>query len=146
VSAVSSPSTADPSAIRVLVVDDHDGMRFGLQRLLASADGIDVCGTAEDGAAATVIANELVPDVVLIDLSMPVLDGIGATRAILRDHLATCVLVLTSYSREAMVRGAMAAGAAGYLLKGCPPDVLVESVREVFRGEHPVTPWVRSFL
>lgn len=75
-------TTAVERAIRVLLVDDHDGMRFGLQQLLGAQEGIEVCGAAEDGAAATLMADELQPDVVLMDLSMPVLDGVGATRAI----------------------------------------------------------------
>ncbi len=148
---VAGPGAADgvtPVArtIRVLVVDDHDGMRFGLQRLLGSQEGIEVCGAAEDGAAATRMAAELRPDVVLMDLSMPVLDGVGATRAILHAFPAMRVLVLTSYSREAMVRAALAAGAAGYLLKDCAPDLLVESVRRVFRGEQPMAPSVQALL
>jgi DNA-binding NarL/FixJ family response regulator len=77
---------------------------------------------------------------------MPVLDGVSATRAILRDHPAVRVLVLTSYRLETVVRSAMAAGAAGYLLKDCPPDVLVDSVRRVFRGERPMAPSVRTPL
>lgn len=140
------PVTPVARTIRVLVVDNHDGMRFGLQQLLGSQDGIEVCGAAEDGAAATRMAAELLPDVVLMDLSMPVLDGVGATRAILHEHAAMRVLVLTSYSRESMVRAALAAGAAGYLLKDCAPDLLVDSVRRVFRGEQPMAPSVQALL
>jgi DNA-binding NarL/FixJ family response regulator len=146
VPAVADQAAASAPTIRVLVVDDHDVMRFGLNRLLDSQEGIEVCGTAENGATAVTMADDLLPDVILMDVSMPVLDGVSATRAILRDHPAVRVLVLTSYRLETVVRSAMAAGAAGYLLKDCPPDVLVDSVRRVFRGERPMAPSVRTPL
>ncbi|NUR07743.1 MAG: response regulator transcription factor [Nocardioidaceae bacterium] len=126
--------------MRVLVVDDHDVVRRTLAELLSSDADIEVCGTAEDGAVAIRLVDELDPDVVLMDVGMPVLDGIAATRLIRAGHQETHVLVLSADSRTATYRAAMDAGASGYLLKDRPLDLVIESIRRVHRGEQCLDP------
>lgn len=125
--------------IKVLVVDDHAVMRAGLVELLAGADDIEVVGTAGDGEEAVSRARELAPSVVLIDLQMPVMDGVSATRAIVAEGLAD-VLVLTSFSDGERIMSALDAGAVGYLLKDADPDEVLSGIRAVTRGESPIHP------
>jgi DNA-binding NarL/FixJ family response regulator len=126
--------------IRVLVVDDHAVVRAGLERLLSTADGIDVVGAASDGAEAVALAGTLAPDVVLMDLSMPVLDGIEATRRITAAESGVRVVALTSFSDRSHVLEALDAGAIGYLLKDAEPDEVVRAVQAAARGESPLAP------
>jgi DNA-binding NarL/FixJ family response regulator len=129
--------------IRLLVADDHDVIRFGLQTLLDGEPDITIIGMASDGRAAVTMAIADPPDVVLMDLSMPVLDGVSATREIMRAAPSVQVLVLTSYSHESMVQDAFAAGASGYILKDSSPTTLVDAIRAVHRGETPSAPPIR---
>lgn len=126
--------------IRVLLADDHAVVRRGLAELLASAGDIDVVGAARDGREAQELAAELGPDVVLMDLQMPDVDGVEATRAILAAESGTQVLVLTSFSDAERIVAALDAGAVGYLLKDADPDDVIEGVRAVGRGESPLHP------
>lgn len=132
--------------IRVVVVDDHAMVRTGLAAMLAADGDIEVVGQAADGAAALdeVVARH--PDVVLMDLSMPVLDGVEATRAVLRAQPATRVVVLTSFSDRDRVRRALEAGAVGFQLKDAEPEVLREAVRSAARGHTPLDPRVAGVL
>ncbi|MFN2519194.1 MAG: response regulator [Jatrophihabitantaceae bacterium] len=132
--------------IRVLVVDDHRLVRAGLVTLLEAAGDIDVVGEAADGAAGVEIARTAQPDVVLMDLSMPVLDGVGATRQLLADRPNTRVLALTSFSDRQRVSDVIAAGATGYLLKDCAPDELLSAVRSAAAGHSPFDPRVAGAL
>jgi DNA-binding NarL/FixJ family response regulator len=132
--------------IRVLLVDDHQLVRAGLASLLGAAEDVRVVGQAGDGAAAVERARELTPDVILMDLSMPVLDGVEATRRILAELPATQVLVLTSFSDRTRVDQALGAGAIGYLLKDSEPDDLLGAVRAAARGESPLDPRVARAL
>jgi len=127
--------TEEPSAIRVLVVDDHQVVRQGLTTFLELSPGITVVGEAGDGQAAVEMVRRLEPDVVLMDLVMPVLDGISATRQIRQLGLRTQVIVLTSFTEDDKVIPAIQAGAASYLLKDVTPDALVEAITAVYRGE-----------
>ena len=121
--------------IRVLVADDHPAFRAGLQLLLTEVDDIDVVGTAENGLDAIRLAQQLAPDVVVMDLRMPDLDGIEATRR-LHEHLPNVgVIVLTMFEDDASVFAAMRAGARGYLLKGAEQDEIVRAIRAVAAGE-----------
>lgn len=129
-----------PSKVRVVLVDDHAVVRRGLAGLLASADDIEVVGTAGDGDEALSAVLELQPDVVLMDLQMPGTDGVAATRAIVTADRGTQVLVLTSFSDSERIIGALDAGAVGYLLKDADPDEVIEGVRAVSRGESPLHP------
>lgn len=132
--------------IRLLVVDDHEVVRFGLQALLTSEPDMTVVGVAADGRTAVTMAIADQPDVVLMDVSMPVLDGVAATREIVSAVPSVRVIVLTSYSQEAMVRSALSAGASGYLLKDSSPEALTAAIRAVHRGESALAPIVRDML
>ena len=120
--------------IRVLVVDDHDLFRAGLASVLAGQDGIDVVAQASGGRAAIRLAAELRPDVVLMDMRMPDLDGPAAMQQILAHNPDVRILALTVASDEADVASAVIAGASGYLLKDSPIDDVVEAVRAAARG------------
>ena len=126
--------------IRVLIADDHGVIRDGLSRLLDAADGIEVAGVAADGEAVVAQAQELAPDVVLMDLDMPGVDGIEATRRIVGAGDAGSVLVLTSFSDQPRILGAIEAGAVGYLLKDASSHDVVEGIRAAARGESPLDP------
>ncbi len=126
--------------IRVLLVDDHQLVRHGLEQLLAAAVDIEVVGTAADGAEALERITELRPDVVLMDLLMPGVDGVQATRRARSTHADTQVVVLTSFSDRDRILDAIDAGAVGYLLKDVDPDDLVSSIRAAARGESPLHP------
>lgn len=132
--------------IRVLVVDDHRLVRAGLVTLLDAADGITVIGEAADGARALDAARDAHPDVVLMDLSMPAMDGVTATRNMVAERPETRVVVLTSFSDRKRVNDALAAGAVGYLLKDCAPDELLSAVRSAAHGHVPLDPRVAGTL
>jgi DNA-binding NarL/FixJ family response regulator len=132
--------------IRLLLVDDHALLRAGLAALLDGAEGITVVGQAADGVQALAAAAELAPDVVLMDLSMPVMDGVAATRELRERHPGIAVVVLTSFSERARVRDAVDAGAVGYLLKDSDPADLVAGVRAAARGEALLDPRVAGVL
>ena len=121
-------------------------MRSGLELLLGSADGIEVVGTADNGAEAVAQVGPTAPDVVLMDLSMPEMDGVEATRRITAEHPGVRVLVLTSLGEQSKVRAAVEAGASGYLLKDSEPDALVNAVRAAGAGEVPLDPRVAGAL
>ncbi|NHC13632.1 response regulator [Motilibacter deserti] len=126
--------------IRVLLADDHALVRAGLQQLLAAVPDIDVVGAATDGDEAVDLAAALAPDVVLMDLSMPRVDGVEATRRILAQAPDAQVVVLTSFVERERVVGALDAGAVGYLLKDGDPQDVVRGIRAVARGESPLDP------
>ena len=126
--------------IRVLIADDHGVVREGLSRLLATADGIEVLPTARDGEQAVAIAAEHRPDVVLMDLSMPNVNGTEATRRIVAANPDVQVVILTSFSDREQILGALGAGAVGYLLKDAEPSELIDGVRAAARGESPLDP------
>jgi DNA-binding NarL/FixJ family response regulator len=130
--------------IRVAIVDDHGIVRAGLAELLDAADDIDVVGTAADGATAVTLAAERAPDVVLMDLSMPVLDGIEATRRIMAAAAPPRVVVLTSFADQDRILGALDAGAIGYLLKDAEPAEVFRAIRAAARGESPLDPRAAS--
>lgn len=126
--------------IRVLLADDHGVIRDGLGRLISALDGIELAGVAADGAEALEQALRVEPDVVLMDLEMPVMDGIEATRRILAQRPSTAVLVLTSFSDRPRIVGALEAGACGYLLKDVDAEQVAEGIRAAARGESPLDP------
>ena len=126
--------------IRVLIADDHGVVRDGLGRLVEALDDIELVGAANDGEEAVERARELSPDVVLMDLDMPRLDGIEATRRIVEELPETTVLVLTSFSDRPRILGAIEAGAAGYLLKDASSEEVTDGIRTAARGESPLDP------
>ena len=131
--------------IRVLVADDYGAIRAGLAMILNDADGIEVVGEAADGGAAIAQAKALNPDVVLMDLRMPGIDGITATRRIVEEGLAQ-VLVLTTFDLDEDVYNALRAGAGGYLLKSVDAPKLVDAVRVVATGEGVLSPKIARKL
>lgn len=132
--------------VRVLVVDDHPVVRSGLTGLLAAEPDIEVVGEAADGQAAVDAARTLAPDLVLMDLRMPGLDGAAATARIRAETPSVHVLVLTTYETDTDILRAVEAGATGYLLKDTPREQLVAGVRAAARGESALSPTVARRL
>jgi DNA-binding NarL/FixJ family response regulator len=132
--------------IGVLLADDQELVRSGFRLILELAEGIEVVGEASDGQQAVRLAKELRPDVVLMDVRMPVLDGIEATRRLARAGVASRVLVLTTFDLDEYVYAAVQAGASGFLLKDAPREQLVTAVRTVARGEALLAPAITRRL
>lgn len=132
--------------IRILVVDDHPLVRHGLTELLGTAADLDVVGQAADGRQAVELVDRLLPDVVLMDLQMPVLDGIDATRLIHERHPDLPVVALTSFEDTGRITAALGAGACGYLLKDVEESVLIASVRATRSGGAPLSPAVAAHI
>ena len=130
--------------VTVVIADDHPVVRGGLRALLATHEGIDVVGEAVDGEAAVREVQLLRPDVLLVDIRMPVLDGVGAARRVREVAPDTAVLVLTMYDDDATVFTAMQAGARGYLLKGADQDEIVGAIRAVAAGQAIFGPGIAS--
>jgi DNA-binding NarL/FixJ family response regulator len=126
--------------IRVLIVDDHALVRRGLTDLLGAVADIEVVGAIDDGLGAAAAVTELDPDIVLMDLSMPGLDGVEATRAVLAARPDTKVIMLTSFSENARILAALEAGAVGYLLKDSEPEQLIKALHDAAEGGVPLSP------
>jgi DNA-binding NarL/FixJ family response regulator len=128
--------------LKIIIADDHPVVRSGLRALLGSQSDFEIAGEAADGEEAARLAISLVPDLILMDLQMPVLDGLGAIKLI-RDKLPKAnILVLTTYGTDADILPALEAGALGYLLKDTPPEQLFQAVRNVASGEMALAPRV----
>ena len=132
--------------IRVLVADDHPIVRGGIVALLAAASDMEVVGEATDGLDAARLAIELEPDVVLMDLRMPGIDGDEATARILAARPGIRVVILTTYESDASILTAIEAGASGYLLKAAPQEEILAGVRSVARGEVALAPSIAAML
>jgi len=132
--------------IRVLVVDDHTLIRRGLSEVLDAADGIEVVGAIADGALAAASVIESEPDIVLMDLNMPDLDGIDATRAVLAARPETKVIILTSFSESARILAALDVGAIGYLLKDTEPEDIIRALHDAETGGVPLSPMAARAL
>jgi DNA-binding NarL/FixJ family response regulator len=129
-----------PETIRILLVDDHEVVREGLRAFLELQDGLEVVGEAGDGQEALELAERVRPDVILMDLVMPKLDGVGAMRELRRRAPATRVIALTSFLDDERLLPAIQAGAAGYLLKDVRPKELARAVRAAYAGEAMLDP------
>ncbi len=136
--AADRPSTARRAPLRVLLADDHDIIRQGFRLVLGTQPDLEVVGEASDGREALARARSLRPDVVLMDVTMPVMDGLEATRRLKAEMPDVCVLMITSHEEPEYLLEAIEAGAAGYVLKSAPATRLVGAVRRVTEGEYPL--------
>ncbi|HET8658466.1 MAG TPA: response regulator transcription factor [Micromonosporaceae bacterium] len=132
--------------VRVLLADDQPLLRTGFRMVLGAEDDLDVVGEAGDGVEAVDLARRLLPDVVLMDIRMPRMDGVAATRAIVDARLPVRVLILTTFDLDEYVVGALRAGASGFLAKDVPADDLVTAIRTVAAGEAVVAPRILKRL
>jgi DNA-binding NarL/FixJ family response regulator len=140
-------SPEPPTAIRVVVADDQQLVRAGFTIMLQAQDDIDVVGEAPDGAAAVALCREVHPDVILMDIRMPGVDGVEATRRLTREPgNITRVLVLTTFDLDEYVYAALRAGASGFLLKDASPETLADAVRVIAAGESSFAPSVLERL
>ncbi|MFQ5555301.1 MAG: response regulator [Acidimicrobiia bacterium] len=131
---------------RIMIVDDQEVVREGLRAILGTVPGLEVVGTASNGAEALTLVGTVDPDVVLMDLNMPIMNGVEATRALAAAHPEVGVLVLTTYDAEEWVLDAVRAGASGYLLKDAPREKLVDAIRGTAAGKTHVDPSVAGNL
>ncbi|GGN80084.1 DNA-binding response regulator [Streptomyces albiflavescens] len=132
--------------LRIVVVDDHTVMRAGVLALLADEDSIEIVGEAGDGRAALALVERFDPDVALVDLRMPVLDGVATTTEIVARYPRTRVLILTTYDTDAEIERGVEAGAIGYLLKDTTREQLVDAIHAAARGETVLAPRVAAKL
>ncbi|UNG16678.1 UvrY/SirA/GacA family response regulator transcription factor [Stutzerimonas zhaodongensis] len=132
--------------IRVLVVDDHDLVRTGISRMLADIDGLQVVGQAESGEMAIKKSRDLKPDVVLMDVKMPGIGGLEATRKLLRSHPDLKVIAVTICEEDPFPTRLLQAGAAGYLTKGAALDEMIQAIRMVFAGQRYISPQIAQQL
>ncbi len=132
--------------IKVLVVDDHDLVRTGIRRMLADVDGIGVVGEAESGEEALSKVRELAPDVVLMDVRMPDIGGLEATRKLLRSHEDLRVIAVTACEEDPFPSRFMQIGAAGYMTKGAALDEMIQAIRQVFKGQRYISPQIAQQL
>jgi RNA polymerase sigma factor (sigma-70 family) len=128
--------------VRILLVDDDDLMRAGLRAVLSSDEAVEVVGEASDGRAAVQRVRELTPDVVLMDVRMPDLDGIAATREVVAASPAVKVVILTTFEQDDYIFGALSAGASGFLLKRTSPEELIAAIHTVASGDSLLSPSV----
>ena len=127
-------------SIRVIIADDESLMRSGLRMLLGAADDIDIIAEAANGAEVIELTRELSPDLILMDIRMPVMDGLEATRALMAQTLHPEVLILTAFGTDEFVLQALRSGAAGYILKDTPPEDLIHAVRAAANGTKTLSP------
>jgi DNA-binding NarL/FixJ family response regulator len=132
--------------IRIVLADDHSLIRNSLSRMLATQPDFEIVGTAADGSVALQMVRDLAPDVVLMDLHMPVLDGVGAIGVVTRDHPDIAVIALSAFEDPTQVSKALAAGAQGYLTKDVEPEVLFAGIRAAATGGVPLSPRVAAQL
>ena len=128
--------------VRVLLVDDQSMIRVGIRMIIESTDDLTVVGEAENGEMAVVQARAANPDVILMDVQMPILDGIEATKRLRAENISAHIIVLTTFERDDYLFGALSAGASGFLLKNSPPEELLRAIRTVAAGDALLDPAV----
>ena len=129
----------DPRPIKVMIVDDHPIVRDGLKNMLLAFDDLQLVGEAGDGNEALAQCRQTQPDVILMDMVMPGMDGIAATRAVLEHYPQVKIIMLTSFVEDSVVQNALEAGATGYLLKNVSINTLADAIRSAYAGQ-PVSP------
>ncbi|UCF62196.1 MAG: response regulator transcription factor [Anaerolineaceae bacterium] len=129
-----------PQTIRVMLVDDHNVVRSGLATFLKAYEDLELVGEAKNGVEALSLCHSKKPDVILMDLIMPEMDGIAATQAILEDYPDIKIIAMTSFDEEELVHGVLAAGAISYLLKNVSSDELAKAIRDAFSGRSMLSP------
>jgi len=135
-----------PQTIQVMLVDDHNVVRSGLATFLKAYDDLELVGEAKNGLEALNLCHIKKPDVILMDLMMPEMDGIAATRAILADYPEIKIIAMTSFEEEELVQGVLAAGAMGYLLKNVTADDLAKAIRDAVSGRSTLSPEAATAL
>jgi len=135
-----------PQTIQVMLVDDHNVVRSGLATFLKAYDDLELVGEAKNGLEALNLCHIKKPDVILMDLMMPEMDGIAATRAILADYPEIKIIAMTSFEEEKLVQGVLAAGAMGYLLKNVTADDLAKAIRDAVSGRATLSPEAATAL
>jgi NarL family two-component system response regulator LiaR len=130
----------DTRTIRVMLVDDHNVVRSGLATFLRAYDDLTLVGEARNGLEAVSLCKRVTPDVILMDLMMPEMDGIAATRAILADYPQVKIIAMTSFEEESLVQGVLAAGAISYLLKNVTAGELAKAIRDAVSGKSTLSP------
>jgi two-component system, NarL family, invasion response regulator UvrY len=128
--------------IKVLLVDDHELVRMGIKRLLQDAPGLKVVGEVASGEEAVLQAKELIPDVVVMDVHMPGIGGLEATRKMLRHNPDIKILALTIYEDEPYPSRLLQAGASGYITKGCDPEEMIRAIRTIYSGQRYISPGI----
>ena len=136
----------EPASIRVMIVDDHPVVRDGLKSMLLAFDDLQLVGAAADGAEAIVCCQQLRPDVILMDMVMPGMDGIAALRAILEKQPEMKIIMLTSFVEDSTVQQALEAGAAGYLMKNVAINTMAEAIRAAYAGQPSLSPEATAAL
>ena len=139
-------TTNSSQTIQVMLVDDHNVVRSGLATFLRAYDDLELVGEAKNGLEALNLCRKKKPDVILMDLMMPEMDGIAATRAILADYPDIKIIAMTSFEEEELVHGVLAAGAMGYLLKNVTADDLAKAIRDAFSGKSTLSPEAATAL
>ncbi len=137
---------ADPRPIKVMIVDDHPIVRDGLKNMLLAFDDLQLVGEAGNGNQALACCRQNKPDAILMDMVMPGMDGIAATRAILEQYPQMKIIMLTSFVEDKLVQGALEAGAIGYLLKNVPINTLAEAIRSAYAGQPALSPEATTAL
>jgi NarL family two-component system response regulator LiaR len=136
----------DPQPIKVMIVDDHPIVRDGLKNMLLAFDDLQLSGEAGDGRDALARCQQAQPDVILMDVIMPGMDGIAATRAILEQCPQVKIIMLTSFVEDSTVQSSLEAGAVGYLLKNAPINTLAEAIRSAYTGQSALSPEATTAL
>ena len=133
-------------SIRIILADDHAIVRSGLARLLQQQEGVEIVGQADNGTSAVALARKLLPDIVIMDIGMPDLNGIEATRQIVKESPQVKVIGLSMHSSKRYIREMFKAGASGYLLKNCPFEELTEAVKVVLAGKSHISPSISTAI
>ena len=136
----------EPRLIRVMIVDDHPIVRDGLKNMLLAFDDLKLVGEAADGSQALAHCGQAQPDVILMDMAMPGMDGIATTRAVLAHYPRMKIIMLTSFVEDRLVQNALEAGAVGYLLKNAPINTLADAIRSVYAGQSVLSPEATTAL